>query len=281
MEKQMQKEKIRQKQKGITLIALIITIIVMLILVGVSVTVALKGELFSTAKQASAQTQEERDKELALDEEKVEVNEKLYNSIDEYVNGSSEEAKVTILPKKETYTVGEEVTIGNEHFFVIEDDAEKVTLLAKYNLNQEGTAQLNSTFTETACAFSSTNYWSDTDESYPIDLNDLDKYPIPEGETSIIKIAEEYGTTIGIQDSIGRLMRQDEAETLLTNHEGIIYGTSINATDGYLYFWLGSASSATFVSMVSGMASNVASLNFGLNRVYGVRPVLEISKSAI
>jgi len=97
---------VRPNSRGITLIALIITIIVMLILVGVSVTVALKGELFSTAKQASAQTQEERDKELALDEGKVEVNEKLYSSIDEYVNGNSE--------REETVTTGTPVGSTDE-----------------------------------------------------------------------------------------------------------------------------------------------------------------------
>ena len=62
----MQKEKIRQKQNGITLIALIITIIVMLILVGVSVTVALNGGLFKTAKDAQAKTEIEKQKMLEL-----------------------------------------------------------------------------------------------------------------------------------------------------------------------------------------------------------------------
>ena len=48
----MRKEKLNQKNKGITLIALIITIIVMLILVGVTITVAIDGGLFSKAKEA-------------------------------------------------------------------------------------------------------------------------------------------------------------------------------------------------------------------------------------
>lgn len=44
-------------QEGITLIALVITIIVMLILVGVTVSIAINGGLFSTAKEATRQTQ--------------------------------------------------------------------------------------------------------------------------------------------------------------------------------------------------------------------------------
>ena len=54
-------------QRCITLIALIITIIVMLILVGVTVTVSLNGGLFTTAKNATNQTQLELDKEQLLE----------------------------------------------------------------------------------------------------------------------------------------------------------------------------------------------------------------------
>ena len=51
---------------GITLIALVITIIVMLILVAVTVTVAINGGLFSTAKQATTDTQYHADREMLL-----------------------------------------------------------------------------------------------------------------------------------------------------------------------------------------------------------------------
>ena len=51
---------------AITLIALIITIIVMLILVAVTVTVAINGGLFSTAKQATTETQYQADREMLL-----------------------------------------------------------------------------------------------------------------------------------------------------------------------------------------------------------------------
>ena len=78
----------KANQKGITLIALVITIIVMLILVGVTVTVALNGGLFSTAQKAVGDTESERDDELALSDEKVEINGEWYNSIDEYLEGS-------------------------------------------------------------------------------------------------------------------------------------------------------------------------------------------------
>jgi len=98
-----------KSQKGITLIALIITIIVMLILVGVTVTVALNGGLFSTAQNAKEVTQEERDKELALDEGRVKVNEVWYNTLQDYTDGipSSDQGE-TVVTLPEGLEVGDE-----------------------------------------------------------------------------------------------------------------------------------------------------------------------------
>ena len=73
-------------QKGITLVALVITIIVMLILVGVSVTVALNGGLFNNAQNAVDQTSDALDIENDLDKGKVNVNDKIYNNAQEYVD---------------------------------------------------------------------------------------------------------------------------------------------------------------------------------------------------
>ncbi len=74
-------------QKGITLIALVITIIIMLILVTVTITVALKGELFNTAKQAKTETENKINEEQNLASGKVEIDGKWYNSIEEYTTG--------------------------------------------------------------------------------------------------------------------------------------------------------------------------------------------------
>ncbi len=80
-------------QKGITLIALVITIIIMLILVTVTITVALKGELFNTAKQAKTETENKINEEQNLASGKVEIDRKEYGSIDEYLNGKKLTAK--------------------------------------------------------------------------------------------------------------------------------------------------------------------------------------------
>jgi len=81
-------------------------------------------------------------------------------------------------------------------------------------------------------------------------------------------------------------MKKDEAETLVTTHPGIIYGTNINANDGYLYYWLGSANYVnkvcTVVGYVQGMGiSTMNSMYFDNVGYFGVRPVVEISKSDI
>ena len=81
----MNKGKKFNTQKGITLIALVITIIVMLILVGVTITMAVNGGLFEYARSAATQTNDAKRQEQLIAEGKVEVGEKVYNTIDEYV----------------------------------------------------------------------------------------------------------------------------------------------------------------------------------------------------
>ena len=269
----------KQNERGITLIALIITIIVMLILVVVSVTVALKGNLFGTAKTATEDTELRRDEELAISGGQVTIGGKTYNSIEEYVgtqsNGVGE--KVTIEPKKENYEIGEKVTLGGENFLVIADDTEKVTLLAKYKLNESGTAQTNSGMDYTHCVFSSTNYWSNETE-YPVDLN---TYPIPEGVTSVITIAKEYGAAKG---GVGRLLTSGEAYTLENNYFRVLAGA--DALEGYgpdeNGTWIASASNEDEIMAYKSIPLRVGEFSYNTDHhAVGIRPVVEISKSNI
>lgn len=75
-----------KEQKGITLVALVITIIVMLILVAVSVTVALQGGLFQKAKTAANGTNAEAEAERKLSNGEVNINNTVYNDVNEYIN---------------------------------------------------------------------------------------------------------------------------------------------------------------------------------------------------
>lgn len=74
-----------KNQKGITLVALVITIIIMLILVGVTITVALKGNLFDTARNAAKDTQNAANEERNLANGQIMVNNTPVN-IDEFSN---------------------------------------------------------------------------------------------------------------------------------------------------------------------------------------------------
>ncbi len=84
--------------KAITLIALIITIIVMLILVGVTINIALNGDLFDIAKNASKKTQFDADKEslfsavIGAVDDNVQVDfEKLTENLPEGFTGNRED----------------------------------------------------------------------------------------------------------------------------------------------------------------------------------------------
>lgn len=105
-----------QKKKGITLIALIITIIVMLILVGVTISIALNGRLFETAKQASKNTENEKEQELDLSEGKVYIDDEWYNSIEDYINQPEvpENLKKYILGENLTGRKWNEIFIHNK-----------------------------------------------------------------------------------------------------------------------------------------------------------------------
>ena len=75
----------KKNNSGITLIALVITIIVMLILVAVTITVAVNGGLFEKAGEAAKDTKSAINEEQQLANGRIQINGKIYESIDEYL----------------------------------------------------------------------------------------------------------------------------------------------------------------------------------------------------
>ena len=150
----------QKTQKGITLVALVITIIILLILAGISIASLTQTGLFEKAKDAKQKSENAQAEENATLENYI-------AQIDEITGGKKTDSEQSTYT---AYNVGDEVTIGTESFYVIEaSDAntETVKLLAKYNLNKAGTKQApNANFGDTACAFSSSNYWS-SETTYP------------------------------------------------------------------------------------------------------------------
>ena len=274
------KQKLKN-EKGITLVALVITIIVLLILAGVTLSMVMGDSgIFGKANNAKEQTKLSNAEEiikLAVLENKVKsvsgdadalTNEALKTEIAKKlteqgytVNGGTVtyygDKTIDIesyLDKEKTttytaYNVGDQVTVGGEKFYVIKassESEEKVTLLAEKNIDTTTMVQSDSANT---IAFSSTD---------------------------VINIAKAYGTAKGGE---GRLMTVEEAYEIT----GLTSSGTINSPDWIkaTNYWLGSAGSAGVVWVVDGDRSRLIGKDFSCDFYYGVRPVIEISKSLI
>ena len=173
------------------------------------------------------------------------------------------------------YSVGDEVTIGTEKFYVIVSSdvtQEKVTLLAKNCIN---TTTLVQSADADKPAFSSIDYWSTIEGiTYPYDLNDTPT----SADTDVIAKARAYGTALG---GTGRLMTKEEAEVLETANSDILYGRNGKSSNTYLNYCLGSARDTGLVWTVSGFNSGFYSVPFDVDNTYGIRPVVEISKKLL
>ena len=213
-------------------------------------------------------------------------------------NASEEERKVAkdlgletndpiTFTKQGELVIGSEVTASSgEVFYIVGGDTvgaeissttEKIILLSKYNLKEEnGTLKQDTTGASNGCAFSSVNYWSGvTGITYPADLNDEIKYPIPSGETSIVTIAKAYGQSLGVA---GRLMTYGEVNALETADSDVLYGTK----DGNrLDYWCGTASDDEgSVDMVFGKGRDFGGYDYYAVQ-FGVRPVITVPASSI
>ena len=157
-----------------------------------------------------------------------------------------------------TKSIGDEVSLKNypnEKFYVLEWDnnSDVALLMAKYNLNQAGDEQQNAAYGTTACAFSSTNYWSSSFTSSPFNLNDFIGFT----STDVLGKAKSYGRSKGAVAS--RLLSYEEAIALKTKASSdpkiatMLWGKA--NTNGYLRYWLGSANGTNTVWRVYGSNS--------------------------
>ena len=184
-----------------------------------------------------------------------------------------------------TKSIGDEVTVGGEQFYVLEWDnnSDVVTLMAKYNLNRAGTAQQDASTSVTGSKFSDTNYWSN-ETSYPLNLNDY----IGFSSTDALGKTKSYGRSKGALSS--RLLSYEEANALATKASSntkiatMLWGRA-SSDNSCLIYWLGSASGSEMVHFVNGYHGQVsASDSWEGKYAYpyeGVRPVITILKSKI
>ena len=274
-----------KKEKGITLIALVITVIVLLILAGVAVSIGLNGDnLFSKANEAKT----EWNMDVITEDTKMS---ELQNILNEIANVNPTTYTV--------YSLGQEVTLGGEQFFVIEenDTASKDTikLITKYNLDLSTNNQMNATWTATGTPFCTSSndgyygkgYWYEPEENedskYPLELNgDISNTQ----EAIVYNKAATYGQSKG---GTGRLLTLEEANSLTASGKipKIVYGQdySVNpAMDGNLMYWLSTAASGFTVFVVSGSTGYTFPTGYDgdiyeREEFYGIRPVVIIQKS--
>ena len=278
-----------RKENGITLIALIITIVILVILAAVSIravtNMGIVGHAINgTQKYAEGAVAENEmlgttgntiDSALArLQEIQGEAGNNSNN------NSTSLRASITPAPTGSTYTIGQEVTFGDEQFFVLSDDGTTVELLAKYCLNKAGTAQVNDDYNSYEADFSTTNYWSSDFTNDPYDLNQI----TPPNTATAINTAISYGTAKGVK---GRLMTYTEANTIESGNDttmkNILYarysGTDA-VPDGDFKFWLATAESSWSVYAVRFLDEGTGAYEItGATCTYnttGIRPVLEV-----
>ena len=176
----------------------------------------------------------------------------------------------TKIPK---HKVGDEVTYKGEPFYVIADKGTTYELLAKYVLNSAATRQEN---LDMCCKFSTRNYWSIEKLPHSSPYLNLNTYlaVLNDTESAVYK-ANMYAKILGAIG--GRLLTYEEANSLKDSYRDIIfvtYGKSKN-------YWLGSEFGTRVVGCVRGDNDFLGSNTFDSSSYGGVRPVIEISKSAI
>ena len=176
----------------------------------------------------------------------------------------------TVVPK---HQIGDEVTFGGEPFYVIADKGTTYELLAKYVLNSAATKQKNA---GTYCVFSTSNYWSGETLPTSSPYLNLNTYLAVRNDTgSAVYKANNYAKSLGAIG--GRLLTYEEANSLKDSYRDIIFVTYGKSKS----YWLGSAGNANVVWFVNGNIGDLRDSYFSNSNGFGVRPVIEISKSAI
>ena len=195
-------------------------------------------------------------------------------------------------------TIGSEVSIGDEHFYIISSNSDSLVMLTKYNLfvGNECTSTSSSSCTDYGTSatglqnsemlgyvsgqsvrkgtmmFSSSKYWSSS--SYP-------KY-VYNSSSTVYNHVQNYKTYLESQGLViqeARLIKVEELETLKCSMSDCSCADAPSWVDMTSY-WTGAAYSSSYMwYVVSDGGFNYYS-NTISNR-YGVRPVIVISKSEI
>lgn len=175
-------------------------------------------------------------------------------------------------------TVGSEVCIKDECFYIISSDNDNVTMLAKYNITDDN-IPIQST-SSNVIAFSSSNYWVldnaiklEYGENYPVYVYDKNSYIY-----KYVVMYQEYIENMGVYIDDARLIRYEELIELGCS--------SSNGCKNSSYKWIYSTSYWTGTAVSIGELCRVRSdgafgpmYSYNVAYAQGIRPVIKISKT--
>ena len=186
---------------------------------------------------------------------------------------------------EKTYAVGEEFCLENECFNVIKDNGTTVDALAKQNVNTETNRQDSNANTLAFAENTNGNYGYWTDSSGKL----LSKYGtgyyvnVYDNNSKLYAPVQNYKTylknTLGKTSVEARLITYEELISL-----GCIIGErTCTSAPSWVYsttYWTASAGTSDSVCRV-GSNGSFGDNTFVYSRIYGLRPVITISKSDI
>ncbi len=221
-------------------------------------------------------TEEDLPKEVATIDLSLAIN---YVQSDENGNGGTDIPTTTTEPVYQTYEVGDEIALGNEHFYVISDNENTVTALARHNITLDNVpVQSDSAKTTT---FSSSNYWvksgnllSEYGDIYPSFVYDNNSKLY-----SYVQNYETYLRSLGYKSVLASLLSYEQAVSLGcdANSKSCSNAPNFLTTSKY---WLGSAGINTDVYNIKTNGNFEYNLYLTL-LTYGIRPVITIDKNEL
>ena len=198
-------------------------------------------------------------------------------------------------------TVGTDLQIGNEHFYIISSDSTKVVALAKYNLDVN-TGDSTTTYKGTGIQsphavghhhemeqgyaggtveyyLQSTPYWTSTCTSYPCEI-----YNSQTRFYSFVENYKAYLETLGAKISSARVISYDELIRL--GCSGTSCAQAPSWLSGNFGYWTSTANTSGTVYAVGRSSYNPGGGLLGgdeasIDYNNGVRPVIEVLKSEI
>ena len=221
-------------------------------------------------------TEEDLPKEVATIDLSLAIN---YVQSDENGNGGTDIPTTTTKPVYQTYEVGDEIALGNEHFYVISDNENTVTALARHNITLDNVpVQSDSAKTTT---FSSSNYWvksgnlsSEYGDSYPSFVYDSNSKLY-----SYVQNYQTYLKNLGYESVLASLLSYEQAVSLGCDANSKSCSNAPNFLTTTKY-WLGSAGINTDVYNIKTNGKFEYNLYLTL-LTYGIRPVITIDKNEL